>query len=136
MSRLFLAAICPLLLLAACLPLSGHWQGNAPNRAEEPAMRLFVEGIDHFNAEHRSEPFLQLEQNFPDSAWNRRAKTLATLAGSIRLLEKQIKRQQALIEEQQNTQLTLAALTQENEHLQEQVKILKSLIIDLELNQP
>ncbi len=99
-------------------------------------MSLFVEGIDHFESDHRSEAFLRLEQNFPDSVWTRRGRVLANLAGSIRLLEKQIKRQQSVIDEQKKDQLALKSLTQENELLQEQVEVLKSLIIDLELHQP
>ena len=99
-------------------------------------MSLFIEGIDHFEPGHRTEAFLKLEQLFSDSAWNRRAKILANLAGSTRLLEKKIQRQQTVIDSQANDKLALKKLTQENNLLQEKVKVLKSLIIDLEIHQP
>lgn len=125
-----------LLVLSACLPLSGVRKSAPPAQVDNPAMQLFVAGIDHFDSSHRSDAFLRLEQQFPNSAWNRRAKILASLAGSLRLLEKQIKRQQALIEGQKNDHLDLIELKQENELLRDQVKVLKSLIVDLELRQP
>ncbi len=125
-----------LLILSACLPLPGQKGNGTSASVENPAMLLFVEGIDRFDSGHRSEAFLQLEQQHPDSSWNRRAKVLASLAGSIRLLEKQIKRQQTLIDGQKNDHLELVELKQENDLLRDQVKILKSLIVDLELRQP
>lgn len=99
-------------------------------------MQLFIDGIDHFDSGHRNKFFLDLEKRFPDSPWNRRAKILASLAGSIRLLEKQIQRQQVLLEAQQGDHLALIELKQENDLLNEQVKVLKALIVDLELRQP
>lgn len=124
------------LLLSACLTLPETNRAKPPQPTEDPALSLFIEGIDHFEPGHRTESFLKLEQQFSGSAWNRRARTLANLAGSTRLLEKKIQRQQTVIDAQRNDKLTLKKITQENILLQEQVKILKSLIIDLELHQP
>lgn len=129
-----------MLSLSACLPLPGQKQEKIPAQAqvleEDPAMLLFIDGVDHFDSNHRSDSFMQLAQQFPDSPWNRRAKVLASLAGSIRLLEKQIERQHALIEGQKRDHLDLIEFKQENNLLREQVNILKALIIDLELRQP
>jgi len=99
-------------------------------------MSLFIEGIDHFDGARRSKVFLKLEQDFPESDWNRRAKVLASLAGQSRLFEKQINRQHTLIDAQNNELLTLKAKSQENTLLHEQIKVLKALIVDLELHQP
>ncbi len=135
MNRLLLPTILSL-LLSACLTLPKIDGSKAPELTKDSAQSLFIEGIDRFEPGHRTEAFLKLEQNFSDSAWNQRAKVLANLAGSRRILEKQIQRQQAVIDKQQNDKLALKKLTQENDLLQEQVKVLKSLIIDLELHQP
>ncbi len=135
MIRLLLPTILSL-LLSACLTLPKINGAEAPGPTKDSAQSLFIKGIDRFEPSQRTEAFLELEQNFSDSAWNRRAKILANLAGSRRLLEKQLRRQQAVISKQQNDKLTLKKLTQENNLLQEQVKVLKSLIIDLELHQP
>lgn len=131
-----------MLSLSACLPLPGQKQEEIPApvqaqvQEEDPAMLLFIDGVDHFDSNHRSDAFMQLAQQFADSPWNRRAKVLASLAGSIRLLEKQIERQQALIEGQKSDHLDLIEFKQENDLLREQINILKALIIDLELRQP
>lgn len=119
----------------ACLPLKVQDVKPTP-KVEDPAFTLFVEGVDHFDPANRSVAFLQLEKQYPSSPWNRRAKTFASLAGTIRLLEKQVNRQQTLINDRNNDQQTLISLRQENALLNEQVKVLKALIIDLELRQP
>jgi hypothetical protein len=71
------------------MPDSAKTNGEEiPGPTKDSAQRLFIEGIDRFEPGQRTDAFLELEQNFSDSAWNRRAKTLANLAGSRRLLEK------------------------------------------------
>lgn len=129
-------AIALLLVLPACLPVLDRSSRSVQKQPTAPDLQLFMDGIDRFDANRRSDAFLTLEQNYPESPWTRRAKVLASLAGSIRLLEKQIQRQQTLIDAQQIDRDALVDLRQENELLREQVSVLKALIVDLELRQP
>ena len=133
MTKLFLLLLLP--FASACLPLAGT---VPPEEIKEPdqAMLLFTDGIDHFDSAQRNEAFARLEQQYPNSSWARRAKIISGLAGSRRVLEKQLKRQQEVIKKQEADRLALIDLKQQNKLLQEQVDVLKSLIVDLELRQP
>ncbi len=127
------------LILLVLLPLSGcisTLQEAGKTSHQDPDLQLFVEGIDHFDAGRRTAAFAELEQRYPNSPWMRRSRILASLAGSVRLLEKQVKRQQTLIEGHQKDRQALADLKHENDLLREQVQVLKALVVDLELRQP
>ena len=131
-------ALCLLLtlaLLSACIPLKEMFP-TPTQPAPDPALQLFSAGLDSPDAAERKANFRRLQQRFPNSPWNQRAKRIESLAASIDDLQDRIKRQQEIIKAQKTDRLELNDLRQRNDLLREQVEVLKSMIVDLQLKQP
>jgi len=115
------------LVLAGCtiLPLTSTQEA----RQEE---QLFIKALDQFSAKNRVELLQQVQDDYPDSPWGRRAETIVLYAQELDKRKEQLAAQR---EEDDRLKQELEGLRQENQQLKEMIEQLKGLLINQENRQ-
>ena len=101
-----------------------------PSQASQPqGEELFLAALDQFSATNKLDLMQQLKQQSPDSVWAKRAETIILYARELDTRKQQLDNER---EEKNRLIAEVDLFRQENLKLQEQIKQLKVLLIELE----
>lgn len=121
----FIVLICLFsLALSGCTLVS-----YIPTQAARQEQQQFIKALDQFSSSNRVELLQQVQQDYPNSPWGRRAETITLYVQELDSRKEQLAAQR---EEQELLKKEVVGLQQKNQQLTEKIEQLKSLLIEQE----